>query len=518
MSIPLEKLFMHFANDIVSKYNIDLEKELFDVEICDYNYKNYDKNCLYIAKASKFNIIIEKVKNLTLILVKDDVINFDLASINNISIIEVNKNLSVDSIYQKAKNIFRVQSKYDYMKIKLQELVISDMGLKEIIHTASKIIENPLIVIDLSFKVLVSCPLSDISDPLWYDNVSKGYCSYEFISELKKLKIIKDGTTTTKPFEVICPKSPTTKLVSRIRVENKVVGNLVLLECNKKIKEEDFVLLELISSIISKELKKKRFYQNTKNTLKEEIIYDLLENNLKDEKILQERLNLSSLIIHKYICIYTIDISKYKLKHSIYERFLESQISKFFPQGYLIYYKNHLVVINTQKDFYILEEKIQNLKKFLSENNLTMGVSNKFTSLIMSNIFYNQALESLTIGKILNKNENYFQYNDIQPYVFIYRLRDQISLEDLANNELNLIREYDEKNQTDLYNTLFAYLKNNHNINKTSNEIHIHRNTLRYRLNKISELLNLDVEENDNSFKLYFSIKLINFYNKIKNQ
>ena len=45
----------------------------------------------------------------------------------------------------------------------------------------------------------------------------------------------------------------------------------------------------------------------------------------------------------------------------------------------------------------------------------------------------------------------------------------------------------------------------------------IHRNTLRYRLEKIVDLIGLDLDENDNSFKLYYACKSINFYKKLIN-
>ncbi len=515
MSISFNKLYNHFHDNIASEYNVNHEIELLDVELLTPNFGRLLKNCVYIATSSTIIKNIDKINNVPLILLQD--VTFDFSNYSNLSIIELNNNKSTLEVFNEIKSILRLDTRYNQFKVKLLELVVNDAGLKEIVDVASTMIGNPLIVIDLSFKVLVSCPIETISDTLWYDNVQKGYCSYEFIAELKKLKVIKEGRNKDKPFEVTCPESPTKKVVSRIRVENRVVGNILLLECQNTIEEDDYIYLELISNIISKELKKKHFYKNTRNTLREEIIYDLLENNLVDDRIIRERLEHSALVFNNYICIHAIDISKYKMKHSIYERFLETQILKFFPHGYLIYYKGYIVIINTSKDNNLEESTSKEVRTFLTENNLKMGLSNQFTSIKKCNIFYNQAVEALKVGSIIDNKQSIYKFEDIQPYVFLYRLKDSIKAEDINDSALNLLKKYDEENQSELYKTLYLYLKNNHNITKSSEEIHVHRNTLRYRLEKITEILGYNIDEDDNSFKLYNSIKLMDFYNKINN-
>lgn len=518
MSISFEKLYNHFYDKICTEYyNKNLDMELVDAEILTDNCENYIKNCVYVGKTSMLKRKIDKMSNISIILIKDDDIEFKNYIDKNIKIIELNNNLNIFDIYDEVKAMFRRNSLCNQIKIKLLELVLADVGLEEIIKTASKLIGNPLIVIDLSFKVLVSSPFENISDTLWLDHVKRGYCSYGFIAELKKLKVIKEGNKINRPFEVTCPASPTKKVVSRIRVEGKIVGNILLLECQKKIESEDYIYLALISNIISKELSKKHFYRNTRNTIREEILYDLLENNLQNDEIIKERLNNASLKFNKYICIYVIDISKYKLKHSIYDRFLESHILNFFPLGYLIYYKGHITIINAKKEYSIKESKSNEIDKFLLENNLKMGKSNKFLSIRDCSIFYNQAIEALKIGNIIEPDRYFYQYKNIQPYIFIYRLKDRLKEEDLHNNALDLLKTYDDENKSELYKTLYIYLKNNHNITKTSEEMHVHRNTLRYRLEKITDILGFDIDENDNSFKLYYAIKSVDFYKKIIN-
>lgn len=59
-----------------------------------------------------------------------------------------------------------------------------------------------------------------------------------------------------------------------------------------------------------------------------------------------------------------------------------------------------------------------------------------------------------------------------------------------------------------LQKTIEAYLLLNCDPAKTSQELHIHRNTLRYRLDKINELISLDINKLEDKIHLYLALKL----------
>lgn len=72
---------------------------------------------------------------------------------------------------------------------------------------------------------------------------------------------------------------------------------------------------------------------------------------------------------------------------------------------------------------------------------------------------------------------------------------------DIVHKILRFDREYDG----DLYKTVKQYVKSYGNIVEVAEEMHLHRNTVRYRINKIRELL--DMEE-DGSFDLQISVAI----------
>lgn len=66
---------------------------------------------------------------------------------------------------------------------------------------------------------------------------------------------------------------------------------------------------------------------------------------------------------------------------------------------------------------------------------------------------------------------------------------------------LRLIQE-DEENNTDLYHTLKVYLLNGNNVTASAENLHIHRNTLVYRLKQIKEYMEIDINDNGTAREL----------------
>ncbi|MFA9422366.1 MAG: PucR family transcriptional regulator [Sedimentibacter sp.] len=486
-----------------------------DVELVTDKQTEFLENYIYVGNASMFNGKFDQINNSCIILVNDESTLLENFTDNKGAIIEINENENILEIYEEVRTFFRKDVKYNQFKILLLEGLLSGEGIYKIINIASKFIGNPLIAIDLSYKVLANSPIEKITDLLWIDNVKKGYCSYEFISELTKLESLKKGRKTSYPFEVTCPESPNKKVVFKIEVNGKIIGNIILIECAKKIDPNDYDYLMLISEIISMELEKKQFYRNTRNVLSEEILYDLLENNVKNKDIINERIKNGSLEFSSHIEVLVVDISNYDFKHSIYARYLDSKLANLFPRSKSIYYNGDVIIINDRKSFPEGLGGKEKIREFLLENKLKMGMSNEFSSLEDCSIYYHQAKKSLKTGDILEPEKCMYQYEDIQPYNFIYMAKEQIIKEDFYNDSLYMLKMYDDENSSELYKTLYIYLKNNHNITRTAEEMFIHRNTLRYRLEKIVDILGVDLDGNDISFKLYYAYKSMDFYKKI---
>jgi purine catabolism regulator len=77
-----------------------------------------------------------------------------------------------------------------------------------------------------------------------------------------------------------------------------------------------------------------------------------------------------------------------------------------------------------------------------------------------------------------------------------------------AEQFLNKIVAYDKQHDNILLHTLKAFFNNECHLEKTAEALYIHINTLRYRLNKIMELGNFNINSFKTRFDLYLALKI----------
>lgn len=93
------------------------------------------------------------------------------------------------------------------------------------------------------------------------------------------------------------------------------------------------------------------------------------------------------------------------------------------------------------------------------------------------------------------KNKKVLSASSMGIYKFMFNSGNQREILDYCNDKLNKLEEYDHANGTFLQETLIAYYMNGFNVGKTAEVLYIHRNSLQYRINKIEELLGLELDD-----------------------
>lgn len=99
-----------------------------------------------------------------------------------------------------------------------------------------------------------------------------------------------------------------------------------------------------------------------------------------------------------------------------------------------------------------------------------------------------------------------------EPHVFLYKAtKKQLILNALAatpelkrqSSEIfHKLLEYDSASDIGLMNTLIEYIRCNYNISETARRLHIHRQSLLYRINKIEDLTGMSLSSHDDLFIL----------------
>ncbi len=93
------------------------------------------------------------------------------------------------------------------------------------------------------------------------------------------------------------------------------------------------------------------------------------------------------------------------------------------------------------------------------------------------------------------KNKKVLSASSMGVYKYMFNSGNQTEILDYCNDRLRKLEEYDHANGTFLQDTLLAYYMNGFSVGRTAEALYIHRNSLQYRINKIEELLEMELDD-----------------------
>lgn len=163
-----------------------------------------------------------------------------------------------------------------------------------------------------------------------------------------------------------------------------------------------------------------------------------------------------------------------------------------------------------------LEEGLISLSKELELDTriFSMGISRSYSSLLNLGDIMKESVYAATISGIENTPRSF--YNKIGIAKLLCPLRNSYWMQDYLNDNINLLKTYDQEHNSGLLNTLEEYVNCSGDINKTAEKTFQHGNTIRYRLDKIMEILNIS-DSPDRKSQLEIIIKLYQITNAMKN-
>ena len=79
----------------------------------------------------------------------------------------------------------------------------------------------------------------------------------------------------------------------------------------------------------------------------------------------------------------------------------------------------------------------------------------------------------------------------------VSELASSLQNSEMAHPALGVLEDYDRRHGTQYNATLFAFLKNERNLIRTAASLFIHRNSLVYRVSRINELIDVNLDDYD---------------------
>jgi len=500
--------FTKFVEKILEEYSIDIlsqgeDLEIQDVALIDNKRDNTIRNTLYFGYDKQLEHAVS-IPSQCIIARTDSAAHILPTVGSNIALVAED---SLFTIFNDAKALIEATQKGIFEE--LTAIADKTHNIEAVIDAASVRLGNSLLFCDMNFKIIAYSTSIPVLDPLWIENTKKGYCCYEFINEVKELKSIRNASQTTAAIEVTCNKSPFRKLSSKVFHNQTQIGFLLMIEGENNFLPSHFEMLSTISHVISYTISYYKSDLFEKNSIYHEVLYNMLIGT--PSKDIMPR--LTELQFPAKMLVLFIHPARYPGQPYL-KNFICKNLKIQIPGTHITYHNNGIVaVIPLKEDTEIDLDSLEMLKYFSKKEHIRMGISNSFSCIENFVSHYEQAHAALELGHKLNPEELVYLYEDYQIYDLFSEVKNPDKLGRYCHPALAVLNQYDHENGSQLYKTLYVYIEKGCNIKLTSESLYIHRNSLVYRLNRITEICRVDLTDINTLFLLRLSF-LIDRYNK----
>ncbi len=367
-------------------------------------------------------------------------------------------------------------------------------SLKELLDLYANYIKNPMVVINHNYELLYYTQTNK-GDNVYKEATNAGVWSLELIA-------IANNAFKNKSEYVILDSINKNKRRLFYKIEhNTMLGYLVLLEEeNSTFDELDYDTLKHLVNSIGKILYLDDYKKNDANI--QTFYKALLNSEYKTKDILKTKIEDYKVNLDASLLI--ISLSKASFSQNNYLKVkLESVLA---VNAVIAYDDNVLIFLNNDN---IPLSKITDI---LIDNNLTALYVKKILDYFSFNIYY-KALTNLL--RFLEESKKSVLYFEADYKIYLPFFTDKYNINEIKNFiDLKIMKIYndDMKNETDNINTLYFYLSYDKSLSIAANKLYIHRNTVSYRLMKMSDMYDMDFNDLMQNKIYLYSIFLVKYY------
>lgn len=368
-------------------------------------------------------------------------------------------------------------------------------SLKELLDLYSKYIKNPMVVINHNYELLYYTKTTD-ADNVYKEATNAGVWSLELIA-------IANNAFKNKSEYVILDSINKNKRRLFYKIEhNTMLGYLVFLETDDSTLDcLDYNLIRHLANSIGKILYLEDYKKNDTNI---QSFYEALLNaEYKTKDILKTKIEEYKVNLNSSLLIISLSHASFTQNN-----YIKLKLESILSINSVIAYDDNVLVFFSDDNI-----PTSKLKDLLIYNHLTALYVKKILDYFSFSLYY-KALANLLC--FLEDSKTDVLYYELDYKMYLPFFTDKYSLNEIRNFiDLKIMKIYNDdiKNKTDNINTIYYYLSYDKSLSTSAIKLFVHRNTVSYRLMKISETY--DINFNDlMQNKIYLhSIILVKYYN-----
>jgi purine catabolism regulator len=447
----------------------------------------------------------------------------ELAAKRKFPIVEVPQGLRWTRLMQDATEVIinRQASQLEQSQAihrSLLGVVIRGGGWQDLVEEASRLLEKPVFVADVSLELLAASPglplgNAELAERLHRTEIRSAFASLGMAEKLFRLD--EEGLPGMFALPIVA--------------SHKRLGYLCAVTDAEAPSSMETLVLEHSATIAALEMAQDRVRFETEVRLKGDFVDDVITGGERSGDSLLRRGAFLGCDLSQGSAVLLLGVDEFvgtvAHKH-LAEEDLETAIERFFSQvtryvsakepSSLASLKSGQTVIfvcgKTARDPEALRRLaavIQELGSSAGSLSVSAGISGFVGDPAQMDRGYQEALIALKVARKLQGPGALLHFQDVGTYRLLLDIweRDPEQIRSLYDETIGPVDQYDQTNNTQLVQTLSVFFKHDESLTETAAELYAHRHTIRYRLEKIAEITGLSVFQTEHKERLGLGLK-----------
>jgi hypothetical protein len=391
------------------------------------------------------------------------------------------------AIHRELLEYFDTQCGISLFADSLLEILSFKGGIQSMIDHAYHTLGNPIFVFDASFNLIAAnwdeAKNTKIGARL-IENRGFSKEEFEMVNRTRNYKLVQKSKMPVMAYNTELGYE---QLLCAIDTQ-KDLGHIVVSAVNRPLNPIDSQMLQVLKKCIDQQFKKDEFVRNARGFHYEYFLKDILDGKIVTGKSFPDRLNYASSEFSGNM--YCLVIETARSSDILNTHYIRNLFESRFPNTKTLMYNGGIIVIlSIPQNRFLSKEYLNNATEICRENDLYAGLSNCFQNIIEIYEYYKQALRAIEMGVCTANHPDLFLYEDYYMEHIKNIFAQKESPQTFCHPKMKLLLNHDQKHNSELAHTLYMYLVNERNIAATSTAMHMHRNSLVYRIKKINSLI-----------------------------
>jgi len=416
----------------------------------------------------------------------------------------------LDETYKKLKFERDNLNKAYHVHQKLMKEVLRERGLTSIANVLYQITDIPVIIEDKNLNIMSHGGIA-LDEARKLSNELRQYIIRDDTSDMDEIK----KTTLLKI------NGSHRRIVTPIYLRQKIIAYCSFLYDDSSMQEVDKMIVEHAAMACSLYLLNERTRIQVEHRMRGSLLEDILSKRITPDEVIKRAHHIDFNLRNAQFFIITFN--RFANHRTVEEEFefndqFISELSHFFKErkiNALIGQQsgNVIILLSGNKELKEQVKKrelcitlIRHCRRKYSSYEFKLGVSSLSSSINDASNLYEESVACL---KVANKNKDMVFFDELGIVGILFQTRDSDALKRFAYKTLGSLLEEDKTKDMELIKTLYYYLNNSCNVHKTARAMNFSVSGLRYRLQRLNESLQLDLNEPYIEHQLYLALQAL---------